>query len=125
MGFLIQPIFHLYVKGKLYDYFCFWLDIIMRRPNASTFSVLSGCSHYRVTLLNDLVELLRKGRRPVFVWIILFALNSVLMFTGCSTPVKSILTTQQTTSVTPSSLGTPNSIGTLWPYEFVSVQGTG
>src|SRR5258708_37027784 len=57
--------------------------------------------------------------------IILFVLNSAILLTGCATSVKSRQTAQSMTSVTPSPLGVPNSLASLGPYEFVSVQGTG
>jgi hypothetical protein len=56
---------------------------------------------------------------------ILFVLNSAILLTGCETSAKSKQTAQSTTSVTPSPLGVPNSVASLGPYEFVSVQGTG
>ena len=57
--------------------------------------------------------------------IILFVLNSAILLTGCATSVRSRQTAPSTTSVTPSPLGVPNSVASLGPYEFVSVQGTG
>ena len=69
-----------------------------------------------------------RKRRPeclVMRSIILFLLNSAMLLTGCATSVISTQTPKSTTSVTPSSLGTPNSVASLGPYEFVSVQGTG
>ena len=57
--------------------------------------------------------------------IIVFALNSAILLTGCATSVRSRQTAQSTTSVIPSPLGVPNSVASLGPYEFVSVQGTG
>ncbi len=57
--------------------------------------------------------------------IILFVFNYAILLTGCATSVRSTETAQSTTSVTPSPLGAPNSVASLGPYEFVSVQGTG
>jgi hypothetical protein len=63
--------------------------------------------------------------------IILFLLNSAILLTGCATSVRSTQTAQSaqtaqsTSSVIPSPLGVPNSVASLGPYEFVSVQGTG
>ena len=80
-----------------------------------------------IPVQNDAVELStsQQKRHQIFDWITLFGLNSAIVLTGCASSVRSIQTIQQTTSVTPSSLGIPNSIGTLGSYEFVSVQGIG
>jgi hypothetical protein len=103
-------------------------DSILTMPTtASASPVLSAYLYRRITVPNDTVKLPKSQQRrdPEFVWIILFMLSSAIILTGCASSVSSIQSTQQTTSVTPSSLGIPNSIGTLGSYEFVSVQGTG
>src|SRR5271170_554562 len=102
-------------------------SILTMMATASTSPVLSAHFYRRITAPDDTVDPSKsqQGRYPEFVWIILFVLSSATVLTGCASPVRSIQTTQQTTSVVPSSLGIPNSIGTLGSYEFVSVQGTG
>jgi hypothetical protein len=57
--------------------------------------------------------------------IILFVLNSAMLLTGCTPSVINKQIAQRTTNVKPSDSGFPNSVASLGPYEFVSVQGTG
>ena len=102
-------------------------SILTMSATASASPVLSAHFYRGIPVPNDTVKLSKSQQRrhPEFAWIILFALSSAISMTGCASPASSIQSTQQTISVTPSSLGIPNSIGTLGPYEFVSVQGIG
>jgi hypothetical protein len=55
--------------------------------------------------------------------IVVVAVGILLILTGCGSATG--IRVPAITSVIPSVTGTPNSVTSLWPYEFVSVQGTG